>query len=1277
MFIFAKPTFLQMIKKITSFILFLFTIFSYSQGEANIWYFGKNAGLDFNSGIPVALTDGKLDTLEGCATISNSSGQLLFYTDGITVYNKKHEVMPNGNGLLGNPSSSQSAIAVPKPNSSTIYYIFTSDSYEQNNANGVNFTEVDLSLNGGLGDVTTHKNVPLLKPACEKIAVIKNDNEDEYWVVIHERGSNRFLAYNISLTGVNTNPVISSVGAQIPDDRDFTLGYLKFSLDGKKIISCNSNLNAELFDFNTITGTLSNPKTINNKIFNYGVEFSPSGEIAYISTWYNDLYQYDLTATDIASTEVVLRSSYDQNNRVGALQLANDGKIYVANFSSTHISVIEKPDILGLNCNFQYEKINLGTGTYSLLGLPQFIQSYFNAGIMVQNTCIGETSNFSLNSNKVITAPSWDFGDGNTSTEISPTHLYASPGTYNVSVTATSEGGSVTKIKNVVISSIPTATQPQNMLICDDNNDGFYTFDLTQQNTAILNGQDSDLYTVNYFANNTAIVSPQSYTNTIAYQSELITAEVSNKANSTCKSSTNFTINVFDTPKPNALIANMNLCDNTSVGTDTDGKVKFDLTQQATAILNGQLASQYLITYYKDAALLQEITVPAIYENTNASETIYVKVANKDHADCYSKSSFKLEVFPLPITKTTVDLKQCDDNIDGFSVFNLEQAITKITNNAINEIISFHKTLIDAQNNSNSITTPTTYTNQIVNQDKVYARVINNNGCLRITQLNLIVSTTEIPMSFSKTFVQCDDAILGTNTDGVASFDLSEATNDIRSIFPVGQLLDITYYQTIKDALAEKNQITNLSNYRNTVSPHKQNIYVRVDSQVNNDCLGLGSYITLKVESIPVIKPITKIKCDDDQDGLFAFDTTTLENELLNGLTNVSVSYFDEKNIPLPSPLPNPFTTASQKIKVSVKNNTATGCSFDSTITFVVDDMPEIFPIDLALTTVCDDETDPIKQDGKYAFDTSSFQSILLGNQTGMQVNYYDAYNAPLPSPLPNPFITSTQTIKVEVVNPKNATCTATSNITFTIHQVPKISLLGNELVCSNLPTFTKQIDAGLFDLNSIDNYNYIWFLDGDLITNETNYNLTVNKKGIYTVEVSDKLTGCSNRRNITVNASDIASNIISTVDESNTIKISVTGNGDYEYALDDQNGFFQNDNTFQNIPSGIHTVYVKDKNGCGTATNEVAVFGIPAFFTPNQDGYNDYWNVEGIIKNSNTTTTIQIFDRYGKLIKQISPFDIGWDGTYIGMQMPSDDYWYVIKLQDNRIFKGHFALKR
>jgi len=116
-------------KKSILIVVILLSIGCYSQGEANIWYFGGHGGLDFNSGIPVVLTNGQMDTYEGCSTISNNTGQLLFYTDGKTVWNKNHLIMPNGSGLLGNTSSSQAALILTKPNSAMIYYIFTADYY--------------------------------------------------------------------------------------------------------------------------------------------------------------------------------------------------------------------------------------------------------------------------------------------------------------------------------------------------------------------------------------------------------------------------------------------------------------------------------------------------------------------------------------------------------------------------------------------------------------------------------------------------------------------------------------------------------------------------------------------------------------------------------------------------------------------------------------------------------------------------------------------------------------------------------------------------------------------------------------------------------------------------------------------------------------------------------------------------------------------------------------------------------------------------------------------
>ncbi len=1269
---------------------FLFiTSFVFSQGEANIWYFGDQAGLDFNSGVPVALTNSQMFTHEGCAVLSNGAGQLLFYTDGVTIWNKNQQIMLNGTGLMGNFSSTQSAIIVPKPGSSTLFYVFTTD-YE-GNSNGLRYSIIDLSLDGGLGGVTTTKNILLYTPSCEKLTVVKHANNVDFWIISHGWNNNNYYSYLLDSNGVNPTPIISSIGALIPlyyvATSSSASGVIKISPDGSKLVSILvSPDSVELFDYNTSTGVVSNPQQLTNHIgFLYGAEFSTDNSVLYITSD-GEIIQYDLKANPISSSAYVVNNN-DHSSTPASLQLGPDNKIYVSLLFSPKIAVINQPNVLGVGCNFLNSSIDLG-GKICRSGLPAFVQSFFVLSeIKYTNSCLGDTTSFSLNNSQTITSATWDFGDGNTSNVINPTHTYASAGKYSVGVTATGASGSGIKTKDIIISAVPTATKPNDLFICDTNNDGLYNFDLTTQNVAILNGQDPNLYAVNYYANatdyanNVAIATPNNYVNAIPYQQQTIVAEVSNKANTVCKSTTNFNIGVFDLPKPSlpANIPKISICDNTSVGTDTDGHVVFDLTQNQTIILNGQSASQFILSYYKDSAMSQLIATPATYQNTNTSETIYVKMVNKDNLNCFAITSFQIEVLALPIITSVVNLKQCDDNQDGFSAFNLEEAIDKITTNAANETIVFFKSQADAQNNTNPISNTTAYTNQIVNNDVVYVKVTNSNGCFRTAQLNLIVSTTQIPLNFANTFTQCDDAILGTNTDGIASFDFSSVTNQVQAIFPVGQLLDITYYRNLADALAEKNAITDISNYRNIGYPNTQNIYIRVDSRVNNDCLGLGSYITLNVEKIPIVKPIVINHCDDNQDGKYAFDTTNLESQLLNGLTNVTVSYFDQNNVLLQSPLPNPFNTKSQTLKVVATNNTPTACSYNSTLQFVVDVLPQAFLISTALTTICDDEADPSLQDGKYAFDTSSFENTILGTQTGMIVNYFDGNNNSLSSPLPNPFVTSTQNVKVEVINPINTACTATFTLPFIVNPVPKISLLGNELVCSNLPTFIKVLDAGLLDGSPTSNYSYLWSFNGTPLAGETNYTLTVNTAGLYTVKVTNN-QGCSRTRTITVTASDIAKiTAVTIVDlaESNSISVTVTGSGDYVYGLDDEYGTYQKESVFTNVTAGIHTVFIKDLNGCGVVPKEVSVLGIPNFFTPNNDGYNDYWNIKGLNTSFNSKTIIYIFDRYGKLISQISPTGQGWDGKFNEQPMPATDYWYSVQLEDGRVVKGHFSLKR
>jgi len=301
-----------------------------------------------------------------------------------------------------------------------------------------------------------------------------------------------------------------------------------------------------------------------------------------------------------------------------------------------------------------------------------------------------------------------------------------------------------------------------------------------------------------------------------------------------------------------------------------------------------------------------------------------------------------------------------------------------------------------------------------------------------------------------------------------------------------------------------------------------------------------------------------------------------------------------------------------------------------------------------------------------------------------MNVKYFDQNGNSLPSPLPNPFITSTQNVKVIVENPINTFCFAELTIPFIIEPLPNISLntdgTEDNLVCSNLPTFFVQLNAGIQDGSPTTNYTYVWSKDGTILPGKTDYTLDVNEEGIYTVEVVNNV-GCGRIRTIKVTASDIA--VIETVDvidmaAINTVTINVTGAGDYEYSLDEAIGYYQDSNVFTNVTAGIHEIFINDKNGCGQISKVIAVVGVPKFFTPNGDGYNDYWSVKGVNATFNSNSIIYIFDRFGKLLKQWVPASSeGWDGTFNGSPLPSDDYWYTIKLEDGREAKGHFSLKR
>lgn len=411
------------------FLFFVFTILfsslTFAQNEGNIWYFGGNAGLDFNSGSPVALDDGALVTLEGCATISDANGDLLFYTDGSSVYNANHAQMPNGFGLNGNSSSSQSAIIVRKPGTTDIYTIFTVPI--GGTADGLQYSDVNMSLDGGLGDVvTTLKNVFVYGPTCERITAIKHQNGEDFWIVTKEFNGSNFRSYLFDNSGLSSTWVSSDAGITT-NTLDESRGYIRTNTLGNKIAMSNrvTPKGTEVYDFDNATGLITNH--IHLPMDDpYSVEFSPSGQYLYagqgISFTFgqDEFYQYDLLAGDqaaIQASQVVLGSTLTG----GALQLASDQKIYVGLAFTNYLSSISFPDLPGALCLYEDSTVQLAPGTNVQLGFPTFYND-ITSPAELYNLCEGEST--------ILSSP--DFTNYNWAVEDDPSTIIGTDSTLTV-----------------------------------------------------------------------------------------------------------------------------------------------------------------------------------------------------------------------------------------------------------------------------------------------------------------------------------------------------------------------------------------------------------------------------------------------------------------------------------------------------------------------------------------------------------------------------------------------------------------------------------------------------------------------------------------------------------------------------------------------------------------------------------------------------------------------------------------------------------------------------
>ncbi len=439
-----------------------------SGNEGAKWYFGNGAGLDFQGGDPAPLTDGKLDTKEGTSVISNSKGELLFYSDGITIYNADGDKMPCFEGtcddLRGSQDATQSVLIVPQPTCrgcEYLYNVFTTTSISATEK-VLTVSVVDMRRENGKGAIIEQNRV-LHGNATERLVSSRNDQDTTYWTISHDYGSNTFRIFHATTAGLVE--VATFDGGLSHDTENRGEGQMKFSAadsTGQRqlavVVPGPDRNYVDLFGFNDQDGSMSHTRTLDlgpSPPTAYGVEFSTDNTKLYVtfmggSGTDSKLVQYDLNAADdslIVASAMTIDSS--RTLIFGSLQAAPNGKIYMAIQGSEYLAVIGEPnDTTRILSRLEYERegVRLG-GKHSQLGLPNFVQNFTNPsdgpGFSAEGFCVNEPTNFTASPlcDPIEDNYTWDFGDGTgmTGKETEVTHTYTAPGIYKVTLLASNK----------------------------------------------------------------------------------------------------------------------------------------------------------------------------------------------------------------------------------------------------------------------------------------------------------------------------------------------------------------------------------------------------------------------------------------------------------------------------------------------------------------------------------------------------------------------------------------------------------------------------------------------------------------------------------------------------------------------------------------------------------------------------------------------------------------------------------------------------------------------
>lgn len=728
--------------KIIPFFFLLIAISLHAQNETSHWYFGNKAALKFENGRLITLDDSAMNTPAGSASISNSNGELLFYSDGATVWNRNHEIMENGSGLAGDINGFQSNIIIPKPGDENTYYLFYSRLENSQNplvTAGTFYAEINFSNTFPLGRVITKNTILSDSSPSEKITAVHHKNGDSFWLItLHgeDRDKNKpkkvLNVFNISASGIIRPPLETIAENDIEG-----LGAMKLSSDGKKLIITSNTSNDNLryvhqYDFNNETGELTYVTRIivDYPLANWplkGVEFSPNGKFIYLSYRTgssNGIMQFQLDDVDMFDEPRTILH-IDNNLKIESLQIGNDQKIYVALHDEEDghdfLSVIENPDEKGALANYRHNAIRLSPGA-SKRGLPNFIQSFFASKITTQNVCFTDEFSFSASSFGPVTAVSWDFGDGTSATGINATHTYSSPGSYNVKAILTVGSQNITVYKLIRAYELPVLTPNQELVECDEDLDGLSTFNLLNIREKILNRGSTDI-TDFYLSpsdlnKDITISNPENFQNTDPIQQIFVKATNENG----CEVTSSFIVRTR--------FVQLDDIDDVFVCEDSDGitgnaKGEFDTLTLETSIGNQlSLASSLRLSFYPTFNDAQTSTNRYTGRFTEVSKTIYLKIIEVD-GGCGGIKAFNIvvnnepkinlqEVYTIcyvPTSKPPIVLSG-DISNERFEWKDSAGNITRTRNFTLNSVGEFSLTVYKTENN---LLCSNTKTFQVVN----------------------------------------------------------------------------------------------------------------------------------------------------------------------------------------------------------------------------------------------------------------------------------------------------------------------------------------------------------------------------------------------------------------------------------------------------------------------------------------------------------------------------------------------------------------------------------